>query len=172
MQVDPLTALELVAHDSGLQPDGASREQRRHEPCSVSPLGELHVAELRMTRSTPQARYALRVQELLVERAPARVNMSAVAGALGLSVRTLRRRLVAEGKSYLDVEHEALALVARRLLRDQQHTIQEAAHAMGFSDATTFHRAFKRWTGTTPSAFRNRPSGRAQGSVVPGPKRA
>jgi AraC-like DNA-binding protein len=59
----------------------------------------------------------------------------------------------AEGKSYNTVEKDALAIVARRLLRDEQRSIQEAAYEMGFSDTTAFHRAFKRWTGTTPSAY-------------------
>jgi AraC-like DNA-binding protein len=116
------------------------------------------VTERRILRGTLQARYAARVREFLVERAPARVNMSAVAHSLGLSVRTLRRRLAAEGKSYLEIEHDALALAARRLLGDERYTIQEAAQAMGFSDATTFHRAFKRWTGMTPSSARSRAS--------------
>lgn len=79
--------------------------------------------------------------------------MEVVACALELSMRSLRRRLAAEGKSYNAVEKDALAIVARRLLRDEQRSIQEAAYEMGFSDTTAFHRAFKRWTGTTPSAF-------------------
>lgn len=48
-----------------------------------------------------------------------------------------------------------LQAVAKRLLCDVGLTIQETAHEMGFSDAATFHRAFKTWTGLTPSEFRD-----------------
>jgi AraC-like DNA-binding protein len=113
------------------------------------------LAERRLSRLAQQESFVLRVQELLVERGwPKRVDMEAAARALGTSVRTLRRRLSAEGKSYQEVESDALAIVAKQLLRDKQRSIQETANELGFSDTTTFHRAFKRWTGTTPSAYR------------------
>ena len=85
---------------------------------------------------------------------PQRADMSTVARALGMSVRSLRRRLAEEGKSYNDLANEALAAVAKQLLRDKRRTIQETAYDLGFSDTSTFHRAFKRWTGMTPSTFR------------------
>jgi AraC-like DNA-binding protein len=113
------------------------------------------LAERRVSRLAQQVPYALRVRELLIERGwPGRVDMQAVARALGLSVRSLRRRLASEGKAYAQLEHDAFTIVATRLLRDQRRTIQEAAYEMGFSDTSTFHRAFKRATGTTPSKYR------------------
>ena len=114
------------------------------------------LAERRLLRITQRTPYALRVRDLLVQQGQAqRTDMKAVARSLGLSVRSLRRRLVAEGKPYNTVVNEALAIVAKHLLRDKQRTIQETAYEMGFSDANTFHRAFKSWTGTTPSVYRN-----------------
>jgi AraC-like DNA-binding protein len=113
------------------------------------------LAERRTVRLTQGAPYALRVREFLVEHGyPRRTDMETVARAIGLSVRSLRRRLASEGTSYSAVENDALAIVAKHLLRDKQRTIQETAYEMGFSDTTTFHRAFKRWTGTTPRAYR------------------
>ena len=115
------------------------------------------LAERRTIRLAQEVPYALRVREFLVQQGlPRRIAMETVARALGLSVRSLRRRLAAEGKSYGAVESGALAIVAKSLLRDKRRTIQETAYEMGFSDTTTFHRAFKRWTGTTPSACRER----------------
>jgi AraC-like DNA-binding protein len=82
--------------------------------------------------------------------------METLARALGLSVRSLRRRFASEGKSYSYVENDALSIVATHLLQNRQLSIQETTDAMGFSDTTAFHRAFKRWTGTTPSEYKKR----------------
>jgi AraC-like DNA-binding protein len=107
---------------------------------------------MRITRRTP---YALRVREVLVRHAlPNRIDMDSVARTLGMSVRSLRRLLAAEGKPYGDVLNEALAIVAKQLLRDDDRTIQEISDAMGFADKSTFYRSFKRWTGLTPNAYR------------------
>jgi AraC-like DNA-binding protein len=113
------------------------------------------LAERRVLRLAQHVPYALRVRELLIERGwPARMNMQAVARALGLSVRSLRRRLASEGRRYSELEHEAFEVAAMRLLQDRHRRIQEVARQMGFSDASTFHRAFKRATGVAPSARR------------------
>ena len=115
------------------------------------------LAERRTTRLAQDVPYVLRVRDFLVQRGSScRIDMETVARALGLSVRSLRRRLASEGKSYNAVENEALGIVAKRLLRDERRTIQETAYEMGFAETTAFHRAFKRWTGTTPSACRAR----------------
>lgn len=135
---------------------------------SVSPLkdqdvhdGLRAVAERHLLR-TQRATIALRVRELLLQqRAGIRPDMSTVARALGLSARSLRRRLAAEGISYSAVANDALVMVAKHFLVDEQRSIQETAYEMGFSDRGAFHRAFKTWTGTTPRAFRTsvRPAG-------------
>lgn len=113
------------------------------------------LAQRRLMLITQRTPYAVRVRDLLMQQpSPLRVDMATIARLLGLSVRSLRRRLAEEDKSYNEVAEEALALVAQRFLRDEQRSIQETAYEMGFSDTSTFHRAFKRWTGTTPNAYR------------------
>lgn len=105
-----------------------------------------------LIRVVQRGQFAERVRQILMQqRLPQRCDMQVVARSLGLSERSLRRRLAEEGTSYHQVESEAQANLAKHLLRDQQLTIHETAEAMGFSDTTTFHRAFKRWTGMTPS---------------------
>jgi AraC-like DNA-binding protein len=99
--------------------------------------------------------YAERVRDLLLENgAQTRIDMNAVARSLGLSARSLRRRLCDEGISYNTIAESALATLAKQLLADQARSIQETAYTMGFSDPSAFYRAFKRWTGTTPKTFR------------------
>ena len=113
------------------------------------------LAERRLLDITQRATYAQRVREFLVQKGGShRTDMDAAARSIGLSVRSLRRRLAAEGSSYQVVANEALMIVAKHLLVGKQHTIQETAYAMGFADARSFHRAFRRWTGTTPMAYR------------------
>lgn len=113
------------------------------------------VVERRVLQITAGTPYALRVRDVLVqEKSPHQTDMSTVAQTLGLSARSLRRRLADEGTTYNAILNDACAIVAKRLLLDSRSTIQEAGYAMGFSDTTAFHRAFKRWTGMTPTAFR------------------
>lgn len=80
-------------------------------------------------------------------------SLEQLARQLQLSPRTLQRRLEAEGTSHqalLDALRRDFAL---RYLRESALTIGEAAFLLGFSEPSAFHRAFKRWTGQTPSEF-------------------
>ncbi len=97
-----------------------------------------------------------RVQEYLSARAlSGRPDMAEVAQQLGMSERSLRRRLAGEGVTYTQLFEQALASAAKRMLRDPGQSILGAAYAMGFSDSSAFHRAFKRWTGVTPKQYRD-----------------
>jgi AraC-like DNA-binding protein len=112
-------------------------------------------AEVRLRRSTIPHEYAKRVRECLLDGSLAgRTDMKAVAERLGMSERSLRRHLAADGVSFQDLRIEALSARAKLLLAKPVLQIKEIASTMGFSDATAFHRAFKRWTGMTAAAFR------------------
>ena len=111
--------------------------------------------EQRIASLTEGMSYTVRVRDLLVRHgAPRRVSMPEIARALGLSERTLRRRLESEGNTFAEVVSTALSIAARRCLCDEQRTIQETAYELGFTEKTAFHRAFKRWTGKTPREMR------------------
>jgi AraC-like DNA-binding protein len=114
------------------------------------------LAERRLSRLTQRAPYAQQVREQLqrigVPRKPA---MDVVARALGLSVRTLRRRLGEEGVTFDQVTRQCWTDAAKHLLASSQLTIQETSHALGFSYTSAFHRAFKRLTGMTPLEYRS-----------------
>jgi AraC-like DNA-binding protein len=130
---------------------------------SVSPHkdDEIHralqaIASRRVLRLTKRTPCALLVREHLVkQRMCIRPDMTQAAEALGVSARSLRRRLKAEGTSFYDVATKAATIIAKELLADMRKSIQEVAFEMGFADASGFHRAFKRWTGLTPSAYRD-----------------
>jgi AraC-like DNA-binding protein len=111
--------------------------------------------EQRLMLLRQRTTYASRVRALLIEHnGPRHISMLDVARRLGLAERTLRRRLAEEGTSYDAVSSAALASIATSYLLDGQRTIQETAFELGFTDRAAFHRAFKRWTGTTPALYR------------------
>jgi AraC-like DNA-binding protein len=80
--------------------------------------------------------------------------MKAIAERLGMSERSLRRRLASEKASFPNIRMEALSARAKQLLTEPEIPIKEIASSLGFSEATAFHRAFRTWTGMTPTAFR------------------
>ena len=76
--------------------------------------------------------------------------MEAIAEKLFLTPRTLHRRLKEESTSFRLIVNTARRDLAERYLREERMTITEIAFLLGYSDAKTFHRAFKRWTGHSP----------------------
>lgn len=93
-------------------------------------------------------------------------NSGAVAEKLGVSGRTLHRRLRDEGTSYQELlDRVRLQLSVRHL--SQGKAIAEVAGLVGFSQASTFHRAFKGWTGETPTAYQQRLESQSTLSVPP-----
>jgi AraC-like DNA-binding protein len=75
---------------------------------------------------------------------------------LGMHARTLQRRLAEEGTSFRDVIDGVRKDLAEGYVADRALTLDEVALLLGFSDKSAFHRAFVRWTGETPAAFRAR----------------
>ena len=83
-------------------------------------------------------------------------QMTDVATALHLSERTLRRQLAEEGTSFSAVHDRVRTERALELLQDAETTIASVGSQIGFNDVREFRRAFKRWTGHTPSEARAR----------------
>ncbi len=77
-----------------------------------------------------------------------------LARLIGLSERTLQRRLADAGRSFSAVVEDFRHEEALRLLSDPQLALVHIAGMLGFSEQTSFTRAFKRWTATTPAAWR------------------
>lgn len=97
---------------------------------------------------------AERIGDRLLRREGPPPSMQAMAAELCLSVRTLRRRLQAEGTTYLALCDEVRRTLARELLALPQLSVEQIAERLGYSEAAGFIHAFRRWTGTTPHAFR------------------
>jgi AraC-like DNA-binding protein len=77
-----------------------------------------------------------------------------VAAELGMSPRTLTRRLAAEGSSFADVLGEVRTALAKRYIADRTLPISQIAWLLGYAEVSGFTRAFQRWTGMVPSAAR------------------
>lgn len=84
------------------------------------------------------------------------VRIDAVARALGCSRQTLYRRLKAEDVTFAELLDDLRRRLALRFVREQGLSVKETAWRLGFSDPAAFSRAFKRWTGTSPSAERGK----------------
>jgi AraC-like DNA-binding protein len=129
---------------------------RPHIHCNPTLQNLVHAqAEQRLARLSRPAGLVNRLQMYLLNQPAACVpEMTAAARELGVSVRSLRRRLAEEGQSYRALTQEIQSERACSLLRNPDVTLQDVAHALGFTDAAAFHRAFKRWTGFTACEYR------------------
>jgi AraC-like DNA-binding protein len=88
---------------------------------------------------------------LVTERA---ASIGVAADRVGLSARTLSRRLAAEGTPFLQLREEACRSLAVQLLERTRMPAGEIAHQLGYSNPSAFTRAFRRWTGLGPLEWR------------------
>lgn len=84
----------------------------------------------------------------------ASLSLEEVAEQVGVPPWTLRRKLAEEGLSYQKMADDMRKDLAITYLKQKQLSISEVAYTMGFSNASAFQRAFKRWTNQTPGEFR------------------
>jgi AraC-like DNA-binding protein len=81
-------------------------------------------------------------------------SLKSTASALGVSVRTLQRRLREEKTSFAEVVETMRRTLALKLLRDRNLAVYEVAFLLGYSEPSTFYRAFRRWEATSPHEYR------------------
>ena len=112
-----------------------------------------HMADLQ------QDQLSAKVQLALLDQLPSgRVKESDIAATLGLSSRTMQRRLLEEGVSFSGLLQSARQKLADQYIRDEHLSISEIAYLLGFAEQANFTRAFKRWTGRSPTQYRREAS--------------
>jgi AraC-like DNA-binding protein len=88
-------------------------------------------------------------------------DLATVASRVGMSSRTLKRRLLEQGTTFTQLLDHARRRDAVRLLEDPRLDVARIAEALGYGDPPSFTRAFRRWTGDTPTSLRRRAVPRA-----------
>jgi AraC-like DNA-binding protein len=121
-------------------------------------LEELVMAHARtqLARLSDDQSLSSRVRRALTARLPGTLlGIDEVAASLSLSKRTLQRRLRDQGTSFDALADATRRQLAERYLGEHRFSVQETAFLLGYSDVSAFHRAFSRWTGTSPARFRS-----------------
>ena len=96
-----------------------------------------------------------RAHSKLIELLPSgHCSKAEVARALHMSVRTLHNRLTAAGTTYQQLLDRTRRELAEQYMRQPNVSVSEVAYLLGFSDCSNFSRAFHRWTGRSPSVYR------------------
>lgn len=125
-----------------VQDESSLRRFLRHSPADL------------FSRRDYQPTLTEQVRRIVGRSLAAGASPESVAARLDMSEATLRRRLRAEGTSFREVRDDLLRDVAVAGLVRGRETVEELALRLGFSDASAFHRAFKRWTGSNPGTYR------------------
>jgi AraC-like DNA-binding protein len=102
-----------------------------------------------------QSRCMQSVQDALANLQDGVPSLHVITRRLGISERTLRRRLKSVGTSYNEILKEMRATAAKNLLRDKMVTVDRVAAQLGYSESANFRHAFKRWTGQSPHSYRS-----------------
>lgn len=94
-------------------------------------------------------------QSLIKDALPSGIPFASEIGKnLGMSTRTLSRRLSEKGTTYRQLVQDTQQMISTDLLENSSETVSEIAFQTGFSEQSAFNRAFKRWTGLSPLEYR------------------
>jgi AraC-like DNA-binding protein len=94
------------------------------------------------------------------------MRVAGVARRLGVSPRTLRRKLAAEGVTFAAILEDLRLALAKHYLAEQDLSISRIAWLLGYTEVSAFSHAFRRWTGRTPRAHRSRRQHRVPAAKV------
>lgn len=97
-----------------------------------------------------------RVRNLLLVNARELPDIATTSSQLGVSQRTLRRRLEQNGHSYRQIKHDFRHDLALQYLASPYISVKEISHMLGYTSPSAFCRAFKHWTGCSPGDYRRR----------------
>jgi AraC-like DNA-binding protein len=117
-------------------------------------------AEQRMAQ-LGTARNTLMVRQFIVQGLPdGEPTRDGIAGKMGVSSRTLQRRLQEEGQTFHEILDDVRLNLANRYLGNENISLSDVAHLLGFSDQSSFTRAAHRWFDDSPSRIRAKLTGR------------
>ena len=105
----------------------------------------------RMERNNIEARVREVLEQQLQESEPSQED---VAELLNVSARTLQRKLGDAGTTFKEILDDTRHALALAFLSEPQHSVSEVTYLLGFSCGSSFTRAFRRWTGQSPSDWR------------------
>ena len=124
------------------------------EDAGLTLILKRHIKDL-MAEQSGDANLIQRVERLIgLHLGQGSLSVKGLAADLGLSPRTLQRRLGEEGTSVRALIRSHRSALAKLRIGSTRSSQAEIAHNLGYSDGTTFWRAFKSWTGATPTEFR------------------
>ncbi|NIJ11785.1 AraC-like DNA-binding protein [Saccharomonospora amisosensis] len=106
-----------------------------------------------LARRRERSGVARQVRDRLLAADGLRAGMEHVAADLGMNVRTLRRRLAEEGTSYRALVDEVREAFAEELLATRALSVEQVAYRLGYGEASSFIRAFRRWKRTSPRRY-------------------
>lgn len=118
---------------------------------TLRPICEAASRERSTRTGTLRASVENEMQKVLPHR---QMGKPSIAKALGISTRTLSRRLADEGVTYADVVDDLRQSLALQYIKDPTLSLSQIAWLLGYEESSSFNHAFKRWTGRSPSAVR------------------
>jgi AraC-like DNA-binding protein len=124
---------------------------------TLGSLLEKQAEELLAKFPREESDFVNQVRQLIRENlSSGETGMEIISRKLGSSSRTLQRKLKEQGASYQKLLEETQSEMSKFYLQQPEIAICEISYLLGFSQSSAFHRAFRRWTGLTPKAFRRK----------------
>lgn len=112
---------------------------------------------LQQVKAASRKTTAERVEDYIRGALPSgHCSIERCAEKLGMSIRTLQTNLSVSGQKFSDILEAQRVELAKTYLRINQHSLDDIATNLGYSEQSSFGRAFKRWTGLTPKQYRRR----------------
>lgn len=136
---------DVLARPNKLGDEGITQFLVSHLDAELDQVGDDHTIQTQARRAIARS---------LTEGVP---KMADIARGLGMSARSFHRRLSEHGLTFQTLTEDTRRDLAKELLTDERHTLAEIAFLTGFSEQSSFTRAFKRWVGRTPANYRKEP---------------